>query len=146
MFTMTEKSLLPEVARSLDAARALQARGQRSRSAGSWRRRGALLDGDWNGGCLALDHVLVDHPRDALALQVGHLMDFYRGDAQNLRNRVSRVLPHWDESVPGFSYVLGMHAFGLEEMNQYAEAEAAARRALVARAQGRLGRARGRRT
>jgi hypothetical protein len=37
-------------------------------------------------------------------------MDFYRGDALNLRNRVSLVLPHWDASVPGYSYVLGMHA------------------------------------
>ena len=87
--------------------------------------------------------MLGEHPRDALALQAGHLMDFYRGDALNLRNRVSRVLPHWNESVPGFSYVLGMHAFGLEEMNQYAEAEAAARRALALETQGRLGRARG---
>ena len=58
-------------------------------------------------------------------------MDFYRGDALNLRNRVSRVLPHWDASVPGYSYVLGMHAFGLEEMNQYPEAEATALRALA---------------
>jgi len=57
-------------------------------------------------------------------------MDFYRGDALNLRNRVSRVLPHWDASTPGYSYVLGMHAFGLEEMNQYAESEAVALRAL----------------
>jgi hypothetical protein len=39
-------------------------------------------------------------------------------------------MPHWDASVPGYSYVLGMHAFGLEEMNQYAEAESTARRAL----------------
>jgi len=41
------------------------------------------------------------------------------------------VLPHWDESVPGYSYVLGMHAFGLEEMNQYPDAEAAALRSLA---------------
>ena len=33
--------------------------------------------------------------------------------------------------MPGYSYVLGMHAFGLEEMNQYAEAEATARTALA---------------
>jgi tetratricopeptide (TPR) repeat protein len=65
-----------------------------------------------------------------LALQSAHLLDFFRGDALNLRNRVSRVLPHWDRSMPGYSYVLGMHAFGLEEMNQYPQAEAEARRAL----------------
>src|SRR5690606_16939333 len=85
---------------------------------------------DWGGACAAFDRVLVDHPRDAFALQTAHLFDFYRGDALNLRNRVSRVLPHWTPSVPGYSYVLGMHAFGLEEQNQYPEAESTARRAL----------------
>ncbi len=58
-------------------------------------------------------------------------MDFFRGDSLNLRNRISRVLPHWSPSVPGYSYVLGMHAFGLEECNQYPEAEETARRALA---------------
>ena len=75
--------------------------------------------------------MLAAYPRDALALQAGHLMDFFRGDALNLRNRVSRVLPHWNAEVPGYSFVLGMHAFGLEEMNQYREAEETARRALA---------------
>lgn len=89
-----------------------------------------LIDGQWHAACLALDRVLIEYPRDALALQTGHLMDFFRGDALNLRNRVTRVLPHWDASLPGYSYVLGMHAFGLEEMNQYGEAEAEAERAL----------------
>jgi tetratricopeptide (TPR) repeat protein len=41
------------------------------------------------------------------------------------------VLPQWSASVPGYSYVLGMHAFGLEECNQYPEAEETARRALA---------------
>ena len=74
--------------------------------------------------------MLVDHPRDMLALQTGHLLDFYRGDALNLRNRIVRVLPHWSPGVPGYSYLLGMYAFGLEECNQYALAEETARRAL----------------
>ncbi len=90
----------------------------------------SIVDGEWDRGCRALDHVLVDYPRDALALQTAHLFDFYRGDALNLRNRVARVLPAWSPSVPGYSYVLGMYAFGLEESNQYQAAEATGRRAL----------------
>lgn len=89
-----------------------------------------LVNGDWHGACAIYDRVLVEYPRDAFALQTAHLFDFYRGDALNLRNRVTRVLPQWSADVPGYSYVLGMQAFGLEECNQYAEAETAARRAL----------------
>ena len=129
MFTASEKSFLPAVADSLSEAARRQAQAN-ARELGLIHATQRFVDGDWSGGCLALDRVLADHPRDAVALQVGHLMDFYRGDALNLRNRISRVLPHWDAATPGYSYVLGMHAFGLEEMNQYAEAEAAARRAL----------------
>ena len=90
----------------------------------------ALVDGDWAGACAALDRVLVDHPRDMLAIQTAHLFDFFRGDALNLRNRIARVLPQWTAHDPGYSYLLGMYAFGLEECNQYAEAESTARRAL----------------
>jgi tetratricopeptide (TPR) repeat protein len=89
-----------------------------------------LVDGEWHEACRSFDAVLREWPRDALAVQTAHLMDFYRGDALNLRNRVSRVLPSWSASLPGYSYLLGMHAFGLEECNQYAEAEATGRRAL----------------
>jgi tetratricopeptide (TPR) repeat protein len=89
-----------------------------------------LVNGDWGAGAAALDRVLVDHPRDILAIQTGHILDFFRGDALNLRNRIVRVLPHWSASVPGYSYLLGMYAFGLEECNQYALAEEIARRAL----------------
>ena len=34
--------------------------------------------------------------------------------------------------MPGYGYVLGMHAFGLEEMNEFAEAENTGRAALAA--------------
>ena len=89
-----------------------------------------LVDGDWTGACKAFDRVLVEYPRDVLALQTAHLFDFYRGDSLNLRNRIARVLPAWNRNVPGYSYVLGMYAFGLEECNQYDEAECTARNAL----------------
>jgi hypothetical protein len=89
-----------------------------------------IADGKWQAGVRALEQVLVEHPRDIVALQVAHLMDFNRGDALNLRNRVSRVLPAWNASVPGYAYVLGMHAFGYEECNQYPEAERMGREAI----------------
>jgi hypothetical protein len=89
-----------------------------------------LARGNWHAGVQKLDRVLVEHPTDLLALQSAHLMDFYRGDALNLRNRVSRVLPAWDASMPGYAYVLGMHAFGFEECNDYVQAERTGRRAV----------------
>ncbi|MDQ6681276.1 MAG: tetratricopeptide repeat protein, partial [Pseudomonadota bacterium] len=42
-----------------------------------------LQSGDWHGACRAWEHLLLTHPRDALALQWAHLHDFYRGDALN---------------------------------------------------------------
>lgn len=130
LFTAGEKQFVPAIETSLaEAVRHGVRANDRERGLMAAIRR--FLDGDWDAGCRQLDHVLIAHPRDAMALQAAHLVDFYRGDALNLRNRVARVLPHWDESVPGYSYLLGMHAFGLEEMNQYPEADTTGRRALA---------------
>jgi tetratricopeptide (TPR) repeat protein len=129
LMMFSEQRFVPEARAAVSAAQALAAHANpREKAITAAARR--LVDGDWHGASAAFDRVLVEQPRDAFAVQSAHLLDFYRGDALNLRNRVSRVLPHWSPRVPGYSYVLGMHAFGLEECNQYAEAEATARRAL----------------
>jgi len=91
-----------------------------------------LQAGDWHGACREWEALLLAHPRDGLALQWAHLHDFYRGDALNLRQRIVRVLPEWDEADPLHPHVLAMLAFGLEESNLYVEAEEAGRRALAA--------------
>jgi tetratricopeptide (TPR) repeat protein len=128
--TFFERRFAIEALAALDAAAPHLARAtERERMLVAAARK--LAEGDWHGGTAALDQVLVDYPRDVLALQAAHFMDFYRGDALNLRNRVSRVLPHWSPATPGYSFVVGMHAFGLEECNQYPEAEAAGLRALA---------------
>ena len=130
LMTFFERRFARDALATLDAAAPwLPAATPRERALAAAARR--LAEGDWHGGTAALEGVLAEHPRDILAIQVAHAMDFFRGDALNLRNRISRVLPHWSRSVPGYSYVLGMHAFGLEECNQYAEAEAAGLRALA---------------
>ncbi len=90
----------------------------------------AWLDGDFERSVECLESILIDHPRDVLALQIAHLTDFYLGDANNLRDRVARVLPQYDENTPGYGYALGMYAFGLEECNEYAKAEEFGHKAL----------------
>ena len=74
--------------------------------------------------------ILSDYPYDLMAMFAGHWLDFYRGDAQSLRGRIARALRAWDESVPGYHWLLGMYAFGLEEMGQYRQAESCGRQAV----------------
>jgi hypothetical protein len=83
----------------------------------------ALAEGRWRDAGRTLEDLSVRWPRDALALQVGHQIDFFRGDSRMLRDRVARALPAWDPAIPGWHAVLGMHAFGLEETGDYAQAE-----------------------
>ena len=89
-----------------------------------------LLDGDWTAAAVALDRHSMHYPRDMVALQVGHLMDFYRANARDMRDRIARALPKWSPDMPGYPIVLGMYAFGLEEMGEYSRAEVTGRRAI----------------
>ena len=89
-----------------------------------------LLQGNWTAAAEGLDRHNAEHPHDIVALQCGHLMDFYRASARGLRDRIARVLPKWSPDIPGYSILLGMQSFGLEETADYGRAEEAGRRAL----------------
>jgi tetratricopeptide (TPR) repeat protein len=88
------------------------------------------LSGNWNRAALAMDIHNIRYPRDLLGLQVGHLMDFYRGNARDLRDRIARALPSWSPDIPGYPIILGMYAFGLEECANYMKAEEIGRQAI----------------
>lgn len=89
-----------------------------------------LVSGRWTDAAEALDLHNCRYPLDMLALQSGHLADFYRASARGLRDRLARVLPQWSPDVPGYPIVLGMYAFGLEETGDYARAEEKGREAV----------------
>jgi tetratricopeptide (TPR) repeat protein len=90
----------------------------------------AWVDGDWHGAARRLDDLLQEWPTDLLALQVGHQLDFFLGDAANLRDRVGRARRAFDPADPHYGFVLGMQAFGLEESGSYEAAEGAGLAAL----------------
>jgi hypothetical protein len=90
----------------------------------------AWLDGDFHRASTLYGKIVIDYPRDLLAIQVAHVIDFYLGQQRMLRDRVAQVVPQWSDGVPGFGYVLGMLAFGLEETNLFDRAESSGRRAL----------------
>lgn len=87
--------------------------------------------GDTAGAVRRFEDILLDHPRDIQAIRLAHYLHFYHGALVQHRDSTARVLPAWDETVPGYGYVLGMRAFGLEEMGDYARAEEFGRRAVV---------------
>jgi tetratricopeptide (TPR) repeat protein len=92
----------------------------------------AWAAGDWTGAARALERALVAHPRDALALKVAQDLYFFLGRRLDLRDVAARVLAHWPADQPGWGYVQGIYAFGLEENGDYRAAQARAEAALAA--------------
>ncbi len=124
-----ERSQLPEVARHIAMAEALAG------EANDREREHIAAVRAWVNGHLrrALDHwegVLLDYPLDLLALFSAHMTDFYLGDPVQMRDRVARALRAWDETVPGYGFVQGIYAFGLEECADYGHAEEVGRKAV----------------
>ena len=119
---MGNAALQPRARRALETAEAASARllpRERMHLAAL----AAWCDSDLWRTVGILEELLIDHPRDVLALKIAHFIHFYTGEVQHHRDSVARVLYAWDESVPGYGFVLGMRAFGLEEAGEYPEAE-----------------------
>jgi hypothetical protein len=120
----TEPGALPVARAAQEATAALPANDRERRHLQAI---GHVIEGRWRAAAITLEDLSVEYPRDALALQAGHMIDFFVGDSRMLRDRIARALPAWDKGVPGYHAVLGMHAFGLEETGDYARAEAQGR-------------------
>lgn len=91
---------------------------------------GCLAAGHWHEAGHILADLTAEHPADALALQAGHQIDFFTGNAPMLRDRIAKAMPAWSTGMPGYHAILGMQAFGFEEMGEYAHAETLGRQAV----------------
>jgi hypothetical protein len=89
------------------------------------------LAGSPGGAIFHLEGVMVQNPADTLTMKVIQGIRFLIGDAAGMRRSVERALAGHGTDHPLRGYVLGCHAFTLEETGDYAAAEAAGRAGLV---------------
>ena len=125
----SEQSALPLIQASVEAmsqpgSRATPREQAHVAAAQAW------LEGRFERAVQLYGMVALEHPRDLIAIQAAHLIDFYLGDSIMLRDHVAQAMPYWNADVPGYGYLLGMYAFGLEETANFARAEDVGRHAL----------------
>lgn len=105
-----------------DAVAALSVSGGTSRERLWVRALGEWLDGRPSGAIAAMERVLAEHPTDTLSAKVSHAIRFILGDGVGMRASIENVLgAHKGHALEG--YMLGCHAFTLEETGEYAAAE-----------------------
>lgn len=83
---------------------------------------GDWLDGRPSRAAARLQIVLNLDPRDALAMKMVQAIHFVMGRPQAMRASVEGVMDAWGDH-PARGYLLGCHAFTLEETGDYAAAE-----------------------
>ena len=124
MLLFANRRLVARAESSLDAARAsAEKNGATDRERAHIAALAAWSAGDARAATAIWEDILIEHPRDVVALRLAHYWHFYFGAGDAIRDSVARVLHGWDGAVPGFGFVEGMYAFGLEESGDYAAAE-----------------------
>ena len=124
---MLGRSEMMDVARD-SGLRALEnlRNGQASNREKLWvRALGEWLAGRPSGAIAAMEDVLTENPRDTLTAKVSHAIRFILGDRFGMRSSIERILDAHGTDHALRGYVLGCHAFTLEETGEYEAAEQA---------------------
>jgi hypothetical protein len=79
----------------------------------------------------ALEAHLARRPDLLLFAKLATALRFAGGDVPGMLRTTRAILPAWQRTRPGYGYVLGCHAFALEETGDYAAAERAGRGAVA---------------
>lgn len=91
---------------------------------------GVWLDGRPSEAIQLIEDVLRMHPADALAMKLSHAIRFVLGDGEGMRRSIERVMDAYEHDHAARGYLLGCHAFALEETGDYEKAEIAGRQSL----------------
>ena len=78
-----------------------------------------------------LEDILKIHPGDTLAMKLSHAIRFVLGDGVGMRASVENVMGAYGPDHPGRGYLMGCHAFTLEETGEYSRAETVGRMGLT---------------
>ena len=90
-----------------------------------------LVSGRPSAAVAEVETILSDAPTDALAMKLGHAIRFVIGDGPGMRASIETVLPAYGQDHAGRGYLLGCHAFALEETGDHARAALTGRAALT---------------
>lgn len=93
---------------------------------------GLAVAGQLLAAAARLEARLVEAPEDFLAFKLAHALRFMSGDSSGMLRATDAALGAWSPSMPGYGFVLGCHAFALEEACQFDAAERFGRRAVAA--------------
>ncbi|MGZ5728893.1 MAG: tetratricopeptide repeat protein [Burkholderiales bacterium] len=94
---------------------------------------GAVARDNYEQATTVLGQLLEEYPRDVLALQAVHALDYLTGDSAVMGERTRRVMSAWSPQLPGYHAVLSMYAFAQAERGEYEHGQDLAMQALELR-------------
>ena len=130
MMLFGQRAMVSRAERSLVAARTAAEPGVTAREAAHLAALAAWVAGDLTGATRRWEAIAGEWPIDVLVLKLAQYGNFYAGESERMREVFDRALPSWNTGMPDYSFVLGCHAFGLEETGDYVAAERAGREAI----------------
>jgi tetratricopeptide (TPR) repeat protein len=130
--------LLARAELGLPARQALaDARAALARAGGGTADEAALVEaleqavaGRFHDAATRLDVLLDRNPTAFLPAKIAHALRFMIGDAPGMLAIGARILDRWSRRTPGYGFLLGCHAFALEELGHLDAAERFGRRAV----------------
>lgn len=130
--TLAREELMPVAAQAhRDAEAALALRGGSASDHALVEALGHAAGGGLRAAADRLDAHLDADPHTFVAAKLSHALHFMAGDLSGMLTTTARIVDAWSEDRPGYGFLLGCHAFALEELGAPQAAERVGRRAVA---------------